>query len=109
MPSAARSPTSAASDTAFPWRSALAIAQYTATWNYSDAAIDPAPFDTFVQGERTALAPWLGTSAYVNYADASITDFGTAYWGSNLARLKQVKASYDPSNVFSFPQSVPAS
>ena len=36
--------------------------------------------------------PWLGTSAYVNYADASLTDFGTAYWGPNVTRLKQVKA-----------------
>ncbi len=96
-----------AGDTAFPWRSALAIVQYTATWNYADAAIDPSPFDTFVRGERAALAPWLGASAYVNYADASLTDFGTAYWGSNLTRLKQVKSTYDPHNVFSFPQSVP--
>ena len=45
----------------------------------------------------------------MNYADASITDFGTAYWGSNLARLKQVKQTYDPNDVFSFPQSVPIS
>ncbi len=98
-----------ASDTAFPWRSALAIAQYTATWDYADAAIDPSPFDTFVRGERAALAPWLGSSAYVNYADPAITDFGAAYWGANLPRLKQVKAKYDPSDVFSFPQSVPLS
>ena len=98
-----------AGDTAFPWRSALAIVQHTATWNYADASIDPTPFDTFVRGERAALAPWLGSSAYVNYADASITDFGTAYWGPNLARLKQVKQTYDPNDVFSFPQSVPTS
>jgi FAD/FMN-containing dehydrogenase len=98
-----------ATDTAFPWRSALAIVQHTATWNYADASIDPTPFDTFVRGERSTLAPWLGSSAYVNYADSSIADFGTAYWGPNLARLKQVKQTYDPNNVFSFPQSVPTS
>jgi FAD/FMN-containing dehydrogenase len=96
-----------ATDSAFPWRSALAIAQYTATWDYANAAIDPSPFDTFVRGERAALAPWLGAAAYVNYADASLTDFATSYWGPNLARLQQVKKTYDPGNLFSFPQSVP--
>jgi hypothetical protein len=97
----------AATATAFPWRTALAIVQYTATWNYASATADPSPYDNFVHGERQALSPWLGSSAYVNYADASIADFGTAYWGPNLARLKQVKKQYDPANVFTFPQSVP--
>jgi FAD/FMN-containing dehydrogenase len=95
-----------AAETAFPWRGALAIVQHTATWNSASAGADPAPYDSFVAAERQALAPWLGSSAYVNYADASITDFGPAYWGPNLARLKQVKQTYDPGNVFSFPQSI---
>ncbi len=43
----------------------------------------------------------------MNYADSSITDFGSAYWGANLAKLQQVKKTYDPGNVFTFPQSVP--
>ncbi|MBV9594115.1 MAG: FAD-dependent oxidoreductase [Actinobacteria bacterium] len=93
--------------TAFPYRTALATVQYTATWPYAQAGLDPAPFDSFVRGERAALSPWLGSAAYVNYADASITDFAAAYWGANAARLKQIKQTYDPSNVFSFPQSVP--
>lgn len=66
-----------------------------------------APFDTFVRVERWALTPWLGSSAYFNYADPSIIDYPTAYWGDNVPRLQQVKRSYDPHNVFSFPQSVP--
>ncbi len=93
---------------AFPWRGALAIVQHTATWNSSAARSDPSPYDNFVRGERQALAPWLGASAYVNYADPSIADFGAAYWGPNLARLQQVKKTYDPGNLFSFPQSIPA-
>ncbi len=93
--------------TAFPWRTALADVQYTATWPYADAGRDPAPFDDFVQSERRALQPWVGASAYVNYADRTLTDFATAYWGPNLPRLSRIKKRYDPGQVFSFPQSVP--
>lgn len=93
--------------TAFPWRKALATVQYTATWAFANATLSPAPFDAFVRNERHALAPWLSSPAYVNYADPGITDYATAYWGANLVRLQQVKRSYDPHNVFSFPQSVP--
>ena len=93
--------------TAFPWRTSLADVQYTATWPYASADADPAPFDAFVQSERTALLPWLGNSAYVNYADQTLTDFATAYWGPNLPRLSMIKKRYDPYEVFAFPQSVP--
>lgn len=93
--------------TAFPWRHALATVQYTATWAHADAAVDPAPFDALVRSQRRALTPWLGTSAYVNYADPAIADYATAYWSTNAARLSTVKRAYDPDNVFSFPQSVP--
>lgn len=97
----------AAGATAFAWRTALASVQYTATWTYANAGLDPAPFDAFVRSERQALAPWLGASAYVNYADAAIVDYPSAYWGPNVSRLRQIKKTYDPADVFSFPQSVP--
>jgi FAD/FMN-containing dehydrogenase len=100
-----------ATDTPFPFRSALASIQFTATWPSAPsggAVADPAPFDAYVQSQRAALAPWTGPSAYVNYADSSIVDYGPAYWGANYARLQDVKKHYDPANVFSFPQSVRA-
>ncbi len=97
----------AADGTAFPWRSALADIQYTATWPYAKAH-DPTRYDRFVRRERTALLPFVGSSAYVNYADPTLADYATAYWGSNLARLQQVKRAYDPHDVFSFPQAVPS-
>jgi hypothetical protein len=93
--------------TAFPWRSALADVQYTATWPYAHATEDPSPFDDFVRRERATLEPWLGTAAYVNYADAGLANYANAYWGPNLKQLQTAKQTYDPHNVFSFPQSVP--
>jgi FAD/FMN-containing dehydrogenase len=87
--------------TAFPHRRALATAQYTATWRSGSAA----PFDAYVRGFRSAMTPWLGDAAYVNYADASIVDFGNAYWGDNYPRLQAVKRAVDPDGLFSFPQS----
>lgn len=93
--------------TAFPWREALATVQYTATWPYNDAD-HPDRYDAFVQKERSSLKPYLGDSAYLNYADPSLDDYATAYWGSNLARLKKVKKTYDPHGVFDSPQGIPS-
>jgi FAD/FMN-containing dehydrogenase len=87
--------------TAFPHRHALATVQYTATWKSGSAA----PFDAYVRGFRTTMTPWLGGAAYVNYADASIVDFGQAYWADNYPRLRAVKRAVDPDDLFSFPQS----
>ena len=46
--------------------------------------------------------------AYFNYCDLDIgkKDFAKAYWGTNIARLKTVKAAYDPTNLFRHAQSV---
>lgn len=93
--------------TAFPWRSALADIQYTATWPSALAGTNPARFDNFVQSMRRALQPYVGNAAYVNYADPHLRDYAVAYWDSNLPRLTSIKRTYDPQDVFSFPQSVP--
>jgi FAD/FMN-containing dehydrogenase len=92
--------------TAFVHRTAAATVQYTATWPASAASANPAPFDAYVHGFRAAMAPWLGAGAYVNYADPTIADYPSAYWGSNYPRLQQVKRAYDPGQLFTFPQAV---
>jgi FAD/FMN-containing dehydrogenase len=93
----------AADATAFVHRQALCDVQIEAFWqNDSDEAGNRA----WVQQTRQALAPYT-TGAYVNYIDADISDFADAYYGSNLARLSQIKRTWDPTGFFGFPQAIP--
>jgi FAD/FMN-containing dehydrogenase len=43
---------------------------------------------------------------YPNFPDPTLDDPLHAYHGTNLERLRQVKAAYDPDHVFRFPQSL---
>jgi FAD/FMN-containing dehydrogenase len=86
--------------TAFGHRGALATVQYTATYDSGPATTATA----YVRGFREAMTPGWGTGAYVNYADASITDYQQAYFGQNAARLAQARATYDPDGFFTQPQ-----
>jgi FAD/FMN-containing dehydrogenase len=98
----------AASETAFVHRNAISCAQYSIT--YATAAPS--------QGEISAASAWLQDlhqafepvtqGSYQNYIDPTLADWQQAYYGSNLARLRQVKRKYDPDDVFHFAQSIPS-
>ncbi len=48
-----------------------------------------------------ALAPYLGTTRYVNYMDLDEAgDPAAVAYGPNYARLRDLKTKYDPDNVF---------
>lgn len=89
---------------AFFHRDPLYYAEPGAGWN------DPAqtgPVAVWIAQFRQAMRPFV-SGAYVNVPDAAFDNWGVAYYGSsNFARLRQIKRAYDPSNVFSFPQSIP--
>jgi FAD/FMN-containing dehydrogenase len=44
---------------------------------------------------------------YPNFPDPDLPDPGHAYYRDNYERLLNVKAIYDPDNVFNFQQSLP--
>jgi hypothetical protein len=85
--------------TAFPHRRSLFSAEY-----YQDAGGVANP--NWGNTMRTTMKPYTSGRAYVNYRDPLITDT-SVYYGANYARLRMVKAKYDPTQVFRFAQSIP--
>ncbi|MER9896916.1 FAD-binding oxidoreductase [Mesorhizobium sp. M0130] len=91
--------------TAFPHRSSVSyMIHYYAGWDAPKLTQSKvAAMTAFYDGMR----PFLPGKAYVNYSDAQLTSYQTAYWGKNINRLKKVKRTFDPGNLFQFKQSVP--
>jgi FAD/FMN-containing dehydrogenase len=90
--------------TAFPHRGAHFDLQFQAYW-WDDAAAEASL--AWVRDLGAAMTPYT-SGAYVNYIDADLSDWESAYYGTNLSRLKQVKGDYDPGDVFNGPQTVPS-
>jgi hypothetical protein len=95
----------AVADTAFPWRAALASVQ----WKV-DFSAPPTPLAT------TSTYNWISTGhtmfgsasvgAYINYLEPSRPI--SAYYGSNYARLRQLRTKYDRTGLFRGPYVIPA-
>jgi len=47
-----------------------------------------------------ALAPYLAPVRYLNYLEGDATAAATVAYGPNLPRLQELKAKWDPDNVF---------
>jgi FAD/FMN-containing dehydrogenase len=78
--------------------------QYTSVWT------DPKDAQQRLSDMRdfyAAMRPYVSGAAYVNYCDLDLADWPNAYWRQNLPRLKQIKAAFDPDNVFRHAQSIP--
>ncbi len=91
-------------DTAFPHRGTTRFCmQYFAEWSAPSSTVAKT---NAVRAVHQAMRPHLPGRCYVNYADQDLTNWADAYYGSNLPRLQQVKKTYDPTNLFQFPQSI---
>jgi len=93
--------------TAFVHRNALFSAQYYVQkpTGVPDSVVMQAR--SVVSGVRTAMSAWSSGEAYQNYLDAGLAGWQAAYYGANYARLVQVKALYDPLQVFRPVQGIP--
>jgi FAD/FMN-containing dehydrogenase len=93
-----------ASATAFVHRNALYSLQFAAYW--SSAGAQSAAL-SWIDGFYSAMRPYVSQYAYQNYIDPQLSTWKTAYYGSNYARLVDVKQQYDPNDLFRFRQSIP--
>ncbi len=92
--------------TAWPHRNGFLCMQYQARVpkGAPRSLVDNA--QRWLDGLYSRLAPWRTGAEYSNYGNRNLTRWGTAYYGQNLARLRTIKATRDPGNVFRFAQSI---
>ena len=88
--------------TAFPFRQARWLINIPATWR--DAADDEGEI-AWARATYTAVQPFLTGGTYVNFMGDDEEAAG-AYSGT-IDRLQQVKAGYDPHNIFRLNQNIP--
>jgi hypothetical protein len=95
--------------TAFPHRDALFLLKHGVVLEPDASQAEREAARSWLQRSWELARPWGSGGAYVNFPDLDLEDWQRAYHGSNYERLRQVKRTYDPENVFRFAQSVPAS
>jgi FAD/FMN-containing dehydrogenase len=94
----------APSATAFFHRKAICSVQYVS--QFSAAAADSRI--SAMRAFYDSLRPYVSGHSYINYPDTDLGDrYGEAYWGDNFDRLKKIKATVDPENLFHHAQSIP--
>jgi FAD/FMN-containing dehydrogenase len=94
----------AADATAFVHRDMLFSLQYLAYFNGATAG---RASKRWINVVWRALRPHVSGEAYQNYIDPDLDGWQRAYYGSNLARLREIKKQVDPDFRFRFPQAIP--
>jgi FAD/FMN-containing dehydrogenase len=93
--------------TAFPHRGQLFVLEHLITVHPGAADQDTRAAHQWVRRSWASVHRWGSGRVYPNFPDPELDDWGWAYYRENYARLRQVKASYDPDGVFRFQQSLP--
>ena len=79
--------------------------------DFSVQILSYAPIGTALRRVRRAralIAPYGNGGAYPNYPDLDLPQAPEAYWGANLARLREIKAAVDPDGRFVTTQGIRA-
>jgi FAD/FMN-containing dehydrogenase len=93
--------------TAFVHRDELFSLKHSASVDTEASAPERGTAREWVTQSWEIVRPWGSRRVFPNFPDPDLRDWGRAYYGANLERLLQVKARYDPENVFRFAQSLP--
>jgi FAD/FMN-containing dehydrogenase len=89
--------------TAFPYRDAGWLINIPATWESSKSDDEEI---AWARGTHAAVEPHLSGGAYVNFMGDDDADAGDTAYGRTLGRLQEIKAVYDPENVFRLNQNI---
>jgi FAD/FMN-containing dehydrogenase len=92
----------AADATAFPHRDALFLLKQTVSVDPGADAAGREEARRWLDGSWATVHPFGTGGVYPNFPDPELADEASAYYGVNLARLRRVKASYDPDGFFPF-------
>ena len=93
-------------ETAFVHRNMLFDAQYFTGWTWPGTAAGRANQFNWITAYHKAVHPFASGQAYQNYPDPTLANWEQAYYAGNYPQLQQVKAAYDPHDLFRFPQAI---
>lgn len=95
-----------ASFTVFPWRDSQYMLYASCGWTDSESENEAKAWLAAFFAEEGDLCH----GAYVNFIDASLSNWAEQYYGPNLERLQKVKAKWNPSGFspMRFPQEIRA-
>ena len=102
-----------ADQTAYVHRRATALVEFSMGWpdpkdpRRWPTAVPPALRDWMTGLWEIVYSSTTGES-YQNFADPGLSDPLAAYYGANLRRLIRVKRQWDPEDVFTYAQGIPA-
>jgi FAD/FMN-containing dehydrogenase len=94
------------SSTAFVHRDSLFGAQYSTSWNQGGSASGVSRQHAWLRSYYASMRPWASGQCYQNYVDPDLKNWRQAYYGANYPRLARIKKTYDPHQVFKFPQGI---
>lgn len=92
--------------TAFVHRNALFLAQYYTSWTSPGSSSGVANQRNWISSYYQSIHPFASGQAYQNYPDPTLANWQQAYYGANYGMLQSVKETYDPQQVFTFPQAI---
>jgi FAD/FMN-containing dehydrogenase len=93
---------------AFPHRNERFLVQHLLETDPDLSKAEGEAARSWLQRSWALLHPSGSGGVYPNFPDPDLPDSGHAYYRENYERLLDVKATYDPDNVFNFQQSLPS-
>jgi FAD/FMN-containing dehydrogenase len=94
--------------TAFAHRGERFLLKHTAVVAPDAPETERAAARDWLERSFALVHPWGSGRVYPNFPEPGLADWARAYHAGNYERLVEIKARYDPDDVFGGPQTIPA-